>query len=146
MPSKDKVLRALLAGSVVLNAFLLGMLVAGPGGRQGPPPPPPPPGEIVAHITRGMADADATVFRQAFAPHLPRLEADYVTVLTVPPRIQAALAATNLDAEALRAALADMRRVRDNFEDAMTQASLEAAARMSPQGRMRLWHPPGPPE
>lgn len=144
MPSNDKILRGLLAGSLLLNAFLLGIWVARPFHPNGPPPPPPP-AHLAEHITKGMPAADAVIFRQALAPHLAKLDADYLTMLTVPPRIQAALAAPQFDPQAMTAALADMRRVREGFEDAMTQASLDAAARMSPEGRMKLWHPPGPP-
>ena len=144
MPSTNRLLYVLLAGSILLNAFLLGIWVARPQHAKGPMVPPPP-AHIVERVTEGMSAADAAIFRKAFARHLPQLEADYVVLTAVPARIRAALAGPEFDPVAMQAALADLRRVRDGFDNAMSQASLESAPLMSPEGRMQLWRPPGPP-
>lgn len=144
MPSRKTVFRWLFAVSLGLNAFLGVQVFVRPPHPHGPPPSPE---RMAERFTEKMSPDDAAIFRRAFEPHLPRLQQDYVTLRTMPDRMRSILTAQNFDAAALAAAFADLHAIRNGFEDAMTEATMDAAGQMSPEGRAKLWHPgpPGPP-
>lgn len=140
-----RVLPWLLAASLAVNAFLIALMMVTRHGPPGPPPgAPPPPAELIAHMTRHLPDADAAIFRDAMAPHMDRLRADHEKLRHLPDVLRAELAAETPDRARLRETFAELNAIRDYFSDAMVEATLEAAPRMSPEGREALWRLPPP--
>lgn len=142
MPSKKLIFRWLFALSLGVNAFLAVVVLAGPPHR--PHGPPPSPEHIVERLTGKLSSADAAIFSQSFAPYLPRLHQDYDTLRAMPQRMRDILAAPIYDPQALAAAFADLHRIRQGFDDSMAGATVEAAGKMSPEGRVKLWYGPPP--
>jgi uncharacterized membrane protein len=139
--TSQKTLRRVLVASLILNAFMASLWVAHTVHRLRKPPAPT---DMIAHMTEGMSATDATLFKNALAPHMQDLEENHVIVMSLPARIKDALEAPTFDQAGMKAALDDMRRTREAFETAMGEATLEAAPAMSREGRMKLWHRHGP--
>jgi uncharacterized membrane protein len=140
--------RWLLPVSLAVNAFLAAITFTCFGPPWFRPPPPPNPAEMAARMAESLPPADAAVLRHSFA------------ALTPPPsegpavfhaRLRAALETPDFDETALRRVFADAAKAHAAFDDAMAAAIIDAAAKMSPEGRRQLaregGHPPfgGPP-
>lgn len=135
--------RWLLPLSLSLNVFLAVLVLWHPRPPQGPPPP----HMIVEHMVEGMSPADEAVVRAAFARNSWRWEGDRPMMEQLVPRMQAALSASQPDLDAIRAALGDAKRARNNFDDTLEAVILESAPLVSPEGRTKLFrqrHPPRP--
>lgn len=133
-------LRLGLVLSLALNLFLAAALAA-------PHVLPPPPGRdrearIVERIVERLPAEDRPVFRDAHARHADKLKSEFQAWRQARADARAALAAEPLDAAALERALAESRRASEAIQATMHAVTLEAAPKMSPEGRRGLL--PGP--
>jgi uncharacterized membrane protein len=139
-----KIARWLLPVSLALNLFFIVLAV-----RHHPfwHPRPPDAGHIADFMTSGLAAADAAIMQKSFADHAALLDEAHKAGQDFPEKIRAALTANPFDEEALKAALKEGQNDHQKMEDAMAESLVEAAAKMSPQGRATLAarHPFGPP-
>ncbi len=137
--------RWLLPVSLSLNVFLaVAMavhLTSSPG--FGPPPPLPRPDRIAEEIAATMSPADGDILRQVFASRAPQLAKGPASFHALQDGIRQVMAAPTFDAEALRAVFAEGRRGRASMDDAVEASLIEAATRLSPEGRRKLgeWRP-----
>jgi len=115
---------------------------------KGPPHHPPPgPEHIIDHVAGILPPADAAIVRAAFDRHKAALESNETLARTLPERLSAILRVEPLDEAALRAVVTEGRAAHTLMNDALTDTLLEAAPKISPEGRARLadMRPPGPP-
>lgn len=138
--------RFVLPASLALNAFLTGIVVT-LWLRPTLPPPPPRPETIVAEMAAALPTADADILRASFAARAPHLGNRPRNREETFDRIRAALRAEPFDALTLATIFAEGRRTRDRIDDSIEGALIEAAGKMSPEGRHKLadWRPPFPP-
>ncbi|MBI5163593.1 MAG: periplasmic heavy metal sensor [Magnetospirillum sp.] len=139
--------RWVLPASFALNLFLAGMVASRLLAPDFPPPPPPPPERMVAEIAATLPAADGAILRQVFAAHAAALEEGHRQRHRTPERVRAVLAADPFDAAALRAAFAEGRAAFTAQDRALEAAIVDAAEKMSTDGRHRLaeWAPPRSP-
>ena len=133
--------RALLLASLVLNAFLVGLLfehfdrhrpfVRTNVEMRGP-------GSMADRMTRGLSPADAQILKDSFAVHQSAIRQADETLRGFPDRMRAIMAAPMFDAAALTQLLQGVHAARDARDDAMMAAIVEAAGKMSPEGRKNL--------
>jgi uncharacterized membrane protein len=146
--SPRRISRWLLPVSLSLNVFLAVamavQLTSSPG--FGPPPPRPRPDRIAEEIAATMTPADGDILREVFASHAPQLARGPESFHALQDRIRQVMTAPTFDAEALRAVFAEGRQGRTAMDDAVEASLIEAATRLSPEGRRKLgeWRP-GPP-
>lgn len=139
-------LRWLLPVSLAFNAFLAGVVVT-QWLTPHFPPPPPRPERMIEDMAAALPDADAALLRQSFAARGPVAGARPRNREDMFERLRAALRAEPFDAAAVSKIFRDGRAARDQIDDAIESALVEAAAKMSPAGRRALadWRPPMPP-
>ncbi|MAJ62857.1 MAG: hypothetical protein CL558_02290 [Alphaproteobacteria bacterium] len=121
--------------SLGLN-LALGGFIAGKGGfRHGP-------GGHVARgfheVARTMNDADRKVLREAFKEGMSAMRGAREERRELGGAVRRALKAEPFDRAALEAAMADFDQHRDRVGSAMQSAFVEAAGRLSPDGRRKL--------
>ncbi|MCW2235745.1 periplasmic heavy metal sensor [Azospirillum canadense] len=124
-----------LVGSLGLNLFLGGFVLARhhhPGG------PPPPPDRFIEHMASTLPDADAAILRRALADHREALAADHRRRDAFPHQLQAAIAAEPFDPKALASLFADHDRAEMQSRETLQQAVIAAVSAMSAEGRHRL--------
>lgn len=97
-------------------------------------------------VAATLPPADAVHLRQAFDAHLTDLDAAQGVIRQIPDRVSAALAEPEFSETALREAFAAGRQARSRMDLAIEAALVQAASRMSLEGRQRLseWKPPRP--
>lgn len=133
--------RWLLPVSLSLNAFLLVLVLWHPRPPHGPPDP----RHIVDHMVEDMRPADAAIIREVFARHAPALGNGHTNMEAFAGRVRAALEMPQPDIAALRAAFADAKHARNQFDDVMEAVITESAPLVSPDARTKLFRPPGGP-
>lgn len=143
--ARHSILRFLLPASLALNAFLAGVVLTqwyGPRFR-----PPPRPERMIEDMAAALPAADAQILRQSFAGHAPNMGRRSSNREDMFNRIRAALKAEPFDPAGLSLIFRDGRKVRDQIDDSIEMALVEAAGKMSDDGRKKLaeWHPPFPP-
>lgn len=108
---------------------------------------PPDAGHIADFMTSGLSPADAAILQQSFAAHSAVMDEAHKAGQDFPEKIRGALTANPFDPEALQAALKDGQSSHQLMEDAMAAALVDAAGKISPEGRATLAarHPFGPP-
>jgi len=137
----------LLPVSLAINVFL-GAAVVTHFLHHRPlhPPGPPDPVEMAEHMAESLPPADALVLRQAFAARAPTMREILLGDAAFHSRLRTVLEAPEFDAAAMRATLADADKVHVAFGEAMGAAMIDAAGKMSPEGRRKLarggGHPP----
>lgn len=143
--TKHPILRWLLPASLAVNAFLAGVVVTQWFGPRFPPPPRPE--RMIEDMAATLPAADAAILRQSFAARAPDLGQRPRNREDMFERIRAALKAEPFDAQAMTVIFRDGRAVRDAIDDSIEQALIEAAGKMSGEGRRKLadWRPPFPP-
>lgn len=126
-----------LAGSVALNLFLAGALL--PPLLFGPKPPHfrPDPEAMAQRISRGLPPADAAVLQTVLRPRDGFRDLEKLMEANI-RATGAALTAEPFDPAALRAALDRGTQERVRFEQRQHESMVEAAAKLSPEGRRRL--------
>jgi len=134
-------MRWLLPISLALNAFFIVIAV-----RHQPflHPEPPNPGHFAHVFGAGLSPADAAIWQRSFADHAPAMNDMHREGREFPDQIRAALAADPFDPDALKAALDKGRTARQRADDAMAGALVEAATKMSAEGRAKLAAAGGP--
>ena len=135
----------LLPASLAINVFLGAVILTHHGHPGFRPPPPPNPAEMAARMADGLPPADAEILRQAFRAQESALSEAHRGIDSFHDRVRAALEAPVFDPQALTAALSDASRGHAAFDQAMTAAMVDAASRMSAEGRRRLASHDGPP-
>jgi uncharacterized membrane protein len=131
----------LLPISLALNLFFVILAV-----RHHPflHPHPMNPRDVVAFLKANLSPADAAIMQQSFAAHaadLPDIERGRQDF---PDRIRDALRAEPFDPDKLRAALIEARQSHQAMEDGLAAALVEAASRISAEGRAKLAASEGP--
>lgn len=132
-----------------VNVFLAAALAAQallPGGHR----PPPPPEHRLEALAQGLPPADTGLLREVLAAREAQMGKGRAIMDGMRDGVREALAAETFDPAALRAVFAEARARRDALDDALEAGLIEAAARLSPEGRKRLAdlappRPPGPP-
>ncbi|HLN24258.1 MAG TPA: periplasmic heavy metal sensor [Patescibacteria group bacterium] len=145
MAANTAALRWLLPISLALNAFLVGVVI---GRFDHRPFGPPPPKEMAERMADGLPAADAALLRQAFAAHSGQFDLADQAMHGFPERIRQVLDAADYDPKALQEVLMEGHAAHDARDEAMSLALLDAAAKMSAEGRRKLAigrPPPGGP-
>ena len=141
-----KIARWLLPASLALNLFFVVLAV-----RHHPfwHPHPPNAGNIVDFMKPNLPPADAEILQKSFDAHKAAMDDASKAGQDFPEKIRAALTATPFNPDALKQALKDGQAGHLVMEDAMSSALVDAATKMSPEGRAALaarrqFGPPGP--
>ncbi|MGE0751740.1 MAG: periplasmic heavy metal sensor [Variibacter sp.] len=140
--------RLLLLVSLALNLFLIGAggTLAARYYLASPPAAP-----VVDHSAAGridriaatLPDSDATILRQAYRANDSEVEVAQRNYRQAQDAARATLRAEPFDVARLRSAMADIRAMRQKFDEALQKLIAQAAAQMSPAGRNKLadWPP-----
>lgn len=130
--------RIFLAVSLALNLFLAGMMIA----WHMRPPPPPPPGpwfeRMIQRMSADLPPADREILQASYQTRRGELDRMDKEVQAAREKVAATMRAQPYDPAALDQAMAEAREVREPVVKTVEQAVAEAAAKMSPEGRMKL--------
>jgi uncharacterized membrane protein len=118
-----------LLASLGLNMFFAGLTIS-----HLRPPPPFDPLHMLSRLADQLPPTDAAILRQVLDSKAAEMREDEAHFRSFPQRLDAALLAEPFDPAALAAVFADGR----GQESAMSAVMIEAATRMSPEGRHRL--------
>lgn len=142
--AEHPILRWLLPASLAVNAFLGGLMVS--QWRKPDIPPPPRPERMIEEMAETLPTADAAILRQSFAARAAKAEHRSRNPEEMFLKISAALKAEPFDPQALAAIFRDGRKTRDAIDDSIEGALVDAATKMSAEGRHKLadWHPRPP--
>lgn len=140
--TRHPLFRFVLPVSLVLNGFLVGMVIT-LWLRPVLPPAPPRPETIIAEMAAILPAADAAILRASFTARAPRLGDRPRNREETLGRIRNALRAEPFDAQALATIFAEGRQSRDRIDNSVEGALIDAAAKMSMEGRHKLadWRP-----
>jgi uncharacterized membrane protein len=146
----SKIARWLLPISLALNLFFVVVAI-----RHNPflHPRPPGPRDVIGFLKANLSAEDAAIMQQSFAAHFAAMSDSERDNQRYPDRIRAALTAVPFDPEALKAALAEGRAKHAKMEENMADAFVDAASKISADGRAKLaagegpggWRHHGPP-
>jgi uncharacterized membrane protein len=130
-----KITRWLLPVSLAVNLFFAIVAI-----RHQPflHPHPPGPRDVVGFLKANLSPADAAIMQQSFASHAAALAEVERGNQQFQDKVRSALTATPFDPEQLRGALADGRALHKAMEDSMAGAFVDAASKISPEGRAKL--------
>lgn len=141
-----KIARWLLPASLALNLFFVVLAV-----RHHPfwHPHPMDPGNIVDFLKPNLPPADAEILQKSFDSHKAAMDEARKAGKDFPDKIRAALTANPFDPDALKQALKEGQASHQVMEDALAADLIDAASKMSPEGRAALaarhqFGPPGP--
>ena len=145
MPRGFTIFGAIVIVSLALNLFLAGSLV----GRQvhgffGMPMPPPPPfagidfNDRLDAVSWRLPEADQKIVRDIIDAHRAEVVGKWHTVRSAGARVNATLQATPFQAEDAKAAFEKWNQSNMDLRSAVQQLQLEAAAKISPDGRDRI--------
>ncbi|OJX71786.1 periplasmic heavy metal sensor [Magnetospirillum sp. 64-120] len=139
------ILRWLLPVSLAVNAFLGGLAITEWLAPDFPPPPPRPE-RMIEEMAEILPAPDAAILRHSFAEHAPGMERRPHEREEMFLKIRAALKADPFDPQALTTIFHDGRKIRDAIDDSIEGALVDAATKMSAEGRHKLaeWHPRPP--
>lgn len=147
-----RLLPALLLASLAVNIFLGAVMAThllrsfdGPPRHGGPPPP----DVMLERMTRDLPEADAKVMREVFGKRQGQIDAGMIQIRQLPDRLRGTLLAEPFDPAALAAIWQETHTAQRQFHEQLSAAFIEAATRMSPEGRRKLAEfrpvPEGPP-
>jgi len=131
----SRIARWLLPISLALNLFFVVVAV-----RHNPflHPRPPGPRDVIGFLKANLSPEDAAIVQQSFSAHIAaQTEAERETQ-RYPDSIRKALTAVPFEPDALRAALAEGRSRHEKMEESMADAFVEAASKISQDGRNKL--------
>lgn len=141
-----KIARWLLPASLALNLFFVVLAF-----RHHPflHPRMADPGTIVDFLKPNLPPADAEILQKSFESHKAAMDEAHKTGQAMPEKIRAALTASPFNPDALKDALKDGQASHQVVEDNMAASLVDAATKMSPEGRAALaarhqFGPPGP--
>lgn len=137
-PVKIRTLYVLLAVSVALNTFLVGREAAH---QLRPRPDPLSVEHIVRRLEHRLPDADRDVFRAAIETRADRLHHAGLALRAARADLRAALTAAPVDQAALAQACTRTRRTAQATYAIVHEALVDAAPRLSAQGRRALLRP-----
>jgi uncharacterized membrane protein len=140
--------RWLLLGSLALNLFFVGLLIALLGGQffTAAPPSPALDRSVTARVERIAAtlpSRDAEILRTHFRTEQAAIEKTRDAYRGAQDVVRQALRAQPFDAAVLNGAMTGMRSARQAFDSTLQAMLARAAAAMSPEGRSKLadWPP-----
>ena len=128
--------RWLLLGSLALNLFLIGLMVALV--TREPPAPDRSPAGRIDGLAAALPAADGAKLRANFAANRASVEGARNKYEDSRDKIRAVLRREPFDTTALRAAMAESRAARQEFDTALQAVMAQAAGEMSPAGRAAL--------
>lgn len=129
-------IRIFLAVSIALNLFLAGMMIAW---QMRPSPPPGPWFErMIQRMSADLPPADRDILLSSYETRRQELDRMDKEAQAAREKVRAAMRAQPYDPAALEAAMAAARDVREPVIKTVEQAIVEAAAKMSPEGRTKL--------
>ncbi|HMA51029.1 MAG TPA: periplasmic heavy metal sensor [Magnetospirillaceae bacterium] len=130
-----KIARWLLPASLALNLFFVVLAF-----RHHPflHPHPPNAGNIVDFMKPNLPPADAEILQKSFEAHKAAMDEAHKAGQDFPEKIRAALTANPFNPDALTQALRDGQTSHQVIEDAMASALVDAATKMTPEGRAAL--------
>ncbi|SEH54492.1 periplasmic heavy metal sensor [Magnetospirillum fulvum] len=133
-----------LTASLALNVFLATVLVVVYSPHR---PPLPDVARIAERIAETLPAADAAILREIVALRAPEIDLSNHVARSVPDRVRAELGKEEFDPNALRPLFAEFAASHQRMDEALAGLVIEAATRMSPEGRAALarWRPPPPP-
>jgi uncharacterized membrane protein len=134
--------RWLLLGSLALNLFLIGLMVALI--TRDPPATDRSPAGRIDGLASALPAADGAKLRANFATNRANVEGARKRYEDSREAIRAVLRREPFDNAALRAAMAESRAARQEFDTALQAVMAQAAGEMSPAGRTALadWRSP----
>jgi uncharacterized membrane protein len=124
----------LLVGSLLLNLLLIGIIA---GHFLFAHRPSFPPGDFAARVSRGMSDADAKVMEAAFRP-VEEFREHMRQGRGLIGRSRELLREPSFDPEAFARLISEASRNREEFDQRFSAALIEAASKLSPEGRQKL--------
>jgi uncharacterized membrane protein len=126
-----------LIASLLVNVTLAGLLVGGLLTRGHPPP-----RDFVLRVTKNMSAADAQVMAEAFRP-VEAFRAESEQGRTEIERSRTILQQATFDLGEFAASIQNASRNRAEFDRRFTSSLIEAAGKLSPEGRKTLatWRP-----
>ena len=106
------------------------------------------PAARIERMAAALPPADGTALRAEFATRAAAVDAARDAYRQAQDAVRDAIRAPNLDADAMRARMADVRTARQAFDQALQAVFVAAVPRMSPEGRVKLadTSAPRPPE
>ena len=128
--------RWLLLGSLALNLFLIGLMVALI--TRDPPAADRSPAGRIDSLASALPAADGATLRANFATNRGNVEGARKRYEDSREGIRAVLRREPFDNAALRAAMAESRAARQEFDTALQAVMAQAAGEMSPAGRAAL--------
>jgi len=133
-----------LTASLALNVFLATVLVVVYRPHR---PPPPDVTQIAERIAETLPAADAAILREIVALRAPEIDRVNRLSRSMPDRVRAVLGKEEFDPNALRPLFAEIAAAHQRMDEALAGLVIEAATRMSPEGRAAIarWRPPPPP-
>ena len=124
----------LLVGSLLINLLLIGIIA---GHFLLAHRPSFPPGDFAARVSRGMSDTDAKVMESAFRP-VEEFREHMRQGRGLIGRSRELLKQPSFDAEAFARLISEASRDREEFDRRFSAALIEAAGKLSPEGRQKL--------
>lgn len=101
------------------------------------------PGARVERLAASLPAPDADKLRAAFRDHMPAIEPARAAYRAAHQRLRESLRAEPYNADAVRAAMADIRAARAKLDEALQETIVSASAQMDADGRRALadWTP-----
>jgi uncharacterized membrane protein len=130
-----RVIPWLLAASVALNVFFV---VVAFRHRPFMHPRPPEMHAVASALIGNLSADDAAIVEKSFAAHKAELEQAMGDNQAFEDQVRAALTAAPFDAAALKAAFDKVHDLHVVMDNAMAASFVDAAAKMSPEGRAKL--------
>jgi uncharacterized membrane protein len=134
-------LRWLLPASLALNVFLGAALVIQNLSRF-PHGPPPDPRHFADMMAGHLPPNDGDILRRSFAAHDAEINGKSEGMKGFRHRLDEAIRSEPFDPTRVAAALAQGRQARQDLDQAMSSAIIEALGQMTPEGRRRFADPP----
>jgi len=136
-PRSSKVLGGVLLLSLALNLFLGGMLVSrfrqhAPGGSE------PKVERMIDRMADTLAEADGRILREVYRAHQSEFDQLAADLQGARSEVRKALSTDPFDQQALQAAFARQRQRRQAIHEGIHGVLVEAAPRLSAEGRRRL--------
>lgn len=136
----------ILLGSLLINFFLLGLVIAPVLHHPLPPHFGPPNGGMIEHLSRGLPPDDDKILHDVFQQEKPNFDTGRHDMEAALNRLAEAVQKPTVDPQELQKAFADIAAAHAKFDTVMNRLITQVVTRFSPEGR-RIFarngmHPP----